>query len=109
MPDGENLKATIVDNIKTHFKNYHNEKLIDLKNVYFVKGINKNLLSVAKIAKNNTIVYRNVNAKIYNKNGELVAEAKKINDLYVMKSNIYKDFENYVYVNSVKLTEKKVA
>ena len=46
-------------------------------------------------------------AKIYNKSRELVAEANRINDLYVMKSNIYKDFENDVYVNSVKLTEKE--
>ena len=105
LPDAKNLKATKVGNINTYFKNYHNEKLIDLENVYFVIGINKNLLSVAKITGNNTIVYRNDNAKIYNKNRELVAEANKINDLYVMKSNIYKDFENYVYVNSVKLTE----
>ena len=52
------------------------------------------------------MVYRNDNAKIYNKNRELVAKANKINGLYVMKSNIYKDFENNVYVNSVKLTEK---
>ena len=44
LPDGKNLKATKVGNIKTYFKNYHKEKLIDLKNVYFVKGINKNLL-----------------------------------------------------------------
>ena len=107
LPDGKNLKATKVGNIKTYFKNYYNEKLIDLKNVYFVKGINKNLLSVAKITRNNTIVYKNDNAKIYNKNKELVAGANKINDLYVMKSFIYKDFENDVYVNSVKLTEKE--
>ena len=45
---------------------------------------------------NNTIVYRNDNAKIYNKNKELVAEANKINDLYVMQRNTYKDFENDV-------------
>ena len=60
----------------------------------FVKGINKNLLSVSKITRNSTIVYKNYKAKIYNKSRELVAEANKINDLYVMKSNIYKDFEN---------------
>ena len=110
LPDGKILKATKVNNIKTYFKNYYNEKLIDLKNVYFVKGINKSLLSVAKITRNNTIVYRNDNAKIYNKNKELVAEANKINDLYVIQSNTYKDFENNVndvYVNSVKLSEKE--
>ena len=88
LPDGKNLKATKVGNIKTYFKNYYNENLVDFKNFYFVKGINKNLLSVSKITRNSTIVYRNDKAKIYNKNRELVATANKINDLYVMKSNI---------------------
>ena len=46
LPVGKNLKATKVGNIKTYFKNYYNENLVDLKNVYFVKGIYKNLLSV---------------------------------------------------------------
>ena len=49
------LKATKVGNIKTYFKNCYNEKLIHFKNVYFVKGINKNLLSEAKIIRNNTV------------------------------------------------------
>ena len=100
LPDGKNLKATKVDNIKTYSKNYsyYNENLVDLKNIYFVKGINKNLLSVSKITRNSTIVYRNDKAKIYNKGRELVAEANKINDLYVMKSNIYISILKMLYM-----------
>ena len=39
--DGKNLKATEVGNIKTYFKNYHNEKLIDLKTFILQKELIK--------------------------------------------------------------------
>ena len=37
LPDGKNLKATKVGNIKIYLKNYHNKKLIDLKKRLFCK------------------------------------------------------------------------
>ena len=49
----------------------------------------------------------NVDYFVGRHNRELVAVANKINDLYVMKSNVYKDLENDIYVYSVKLTEKE--
>ena len=107
MPDGKNLKATKIGNIRTYFKTYYGENEIILKNVYYVNGINKNLLSFSKITENNTIISRDQNAKIYDKNRKLVAVADKVNDLYVMKSFIYKIFENDIFANTVKLTNKE--
>jgi len=67
LPDGKMLKATKIGNIKLCFKNYHNQKNVDLKNVYYVEGIKQNLLSFSKISESCTIVARKDNAKIYNK------------------------------------------
>lgn len=107
LPDGKKLKATKLGNIKTYFKTYYNEKEVYLKNVYYVKGISKNLLSFSKITENSTIVSREQNAKIYNKNRELVAVAEKVNDLYMMKSFIYKNDNENIYANTTILTDKE--
>lgn len=107
LPDGKTLKATKVGTVKIYFKNYYNEKHIDLKNVYFVEGIKQNLLSVSKITKTCTIVARNENAKIYNQSRELIAVANKIDNLYCLKSYVSKVNNNNMYVNSVKLTAKE--
>lgn len=41
--DGKELEATKLGNIKTTIKTYYNEQEIDLRNVYYVEGIKKNL------------------------------------------------------------------
>lgn len=107
LPDGKVLKATKIGTVKLHFKNYYNEKHIDLKNVFFVKGIKQNLLSFAKITKTCTIVARNEYAKIYTQSRELIVVANKIGNLYCIQSYVSNINYNNMYVNSVKLTEKE--
>lgn len=104
LPDGKMLKATKVGTVKIYFKNYYNEKHVDLKNVYYVEGIKQNLLSFSKITKSCTIVAKNENAKIYNGARELIAVADKINNLYCLKSFVLR---NEIYAHSVKLTQKE--
>lgn len=104
LPDGKMLKATKVGTVKIYFKNYYNQKNVDLKNVYYVEGIKQNLLSLSKITKSCTIVAKNDYAKIYNGVRELIAVANKINNLYCLKSFVCK---NEIYTHSVKLTQKE--
>lgn len=104
LPDGKTLKATKVGTVKIYFKNYYNEKHVDLKNVYYVKEIKQNLLSLSKITKSCTIVAKNESAKIYNESRELIVVADKINNLYWLKYYISKNEE---CAHSVKLTQKE--
>ena len=70
------MKATKIGNVKTYFKTYGNENEIDVKNVYYVKDIGKNILSFSSITKNNcTIIAKNNNAKIFDQNKKLLAVA----------------------------------
>ena len=77
-----------------------------MSNVYYVEGIKQNLLSFSRITKNATITARDSNAKIYNKSGELVAVANKIDNLYSLKSNALTNASKGKYVNSVRLSDK---
>ena len=107
LPDGKKLKATKLGSIKIYFKNYYNEKQVELKDVYYVRDIRQNLLSLSKITKNCTIIARNENAKIYNQYRELIAVANKTNNLYCMTSFAYKNEKKEMYVNALKLTAKE--
>ena len=108
LPDGKVLNATKVGTVKLYFRNYYNEKHIDVKNVFFVKGIKQNLLSFAKITKTCTIVARDEYAKIYTQSRELIVVANKIGNLYCIKSFVSKnDNDKNMYVNAVKLTDKE--
>ena len=109
MPDGKNLKATKLGTIRMYFENGNENVEVILKNVYYVKGIKRNLLSTSKITENNnTVVIKNDCAKIYNKNKKLVAVAERKKGLYIMKSFIYeKNNSEIVFTNMVKLTNKE--
>lgn len=106
LPDGKALKATKVGNMKIYFKNYNNESQVELKNVFFVEGIRKNLLSFAKISESCTIVAKGNDAKIYDTiSRKLITVAEKINDLYFVNSQLSLDKE--IFVNALKLTDKE--
>ena len=86
LPNGKILKATKIGNVKTYFKTYDNENEIDIKNVYYVKDIGKNILNFSRITKNNcTIVAKNNNAKIFDQNKKLITVAYQDGNLYEKK------------------------
>ena len=107
LPDRKNLRATKLGTVKIIFKTYYNEVQVELKNVYFVESIKRKLLSLSKITENSTIVSREQNAKIYNKNKKLIALADKINGLYIMKSFLHNNEKSNIYANAETLTDKE--
>lgn len=106
LPDGKILQATKVGKITLNFETYYNTSTIEINNVYFVKDINKNLLSLSKITNNCTLVAKYDEAKIYNEKRELLAVAKKTNDLYLMKSYV-KNKNTEIFINATELTNKE--
>lgn len=110
LPDGTKIKATKIGNVKTYFKVDDCMNEIKIGNVYFVKGLNKNILSFAKIAAKAKIEAQFDVAKIIDtKNNEVLAVAQKVDNLYFLKS--YKDAcvksVNEIFVNETKLTQKE--
>jgi len=114
LPDGKKLRATKVGKIVISFKNYYSTEMVRLKNVYFVEGLQRNLLSVSKMSESSTIVVRDTNAKIYDKvSRKLLAVANKIDNLYYMIGNVERINNscsigsNEVFANVTKLTAKE--
>ena len=107
LPDGKILKATKIGNVKTYFKTYGNENEIDIKSVYYVKDIGKNILSLSRITNNNcTIITKNNNAKIFDQNKKLLAVAYQDDNLYKMKSYVKRNLSKISTI-ATKLTEKE--
>lgn len=65
MPDGKNLKATKLGNMKVWLRTYYSENEVLLKDVYFVEGMSRNLLSVPTMTNVCPIVARDDSANIY--------------------------------------------
>lgn len=96
--DGKILKATKVGNVTINSIVNGNKVKIGLENVFFVKEMDRNLISYGKITNNNKIVSVGNTAKIFNRNRELIAIAYKVNDLYKLNSTLGKT-EAYVTMN----------
>ena len=54
--DGRLLKATKIGHVMSKFKAFDNETNIELKNVFYVKEMDRNLISLAKVTDNYKIV-----------------------------------------------------
>lgn len=82
--DGGILMVTKVGNFLTN--SYVNEIKIKVKiaKVNYVKDMDKNLLSLAKITNKNKIISINHTSKIYNKENKLIAVGYKEHGLYKM-------------------------
>ena len=63
--DGRILKATKVGHVNSKFKTFNGMIEIVLKNVFYVKNMDKNLVSFAKVTDNYKVVSIGVNSKIY--------------------------------------------
>ena len=86
--DGKILKATKVGNVISYFPVYNRKIQIKMSNVFYVKEMNRNSISYAKVTDKNKIKSINNNSKIYNRNNKLIAIAWKEDRLYKMASEI---------------------
>ena len=59
-----------------------------MRNVFYVKDMDRNLISYGQVTEKHKIVSVGNNAKIF-ENDNLIAIAKKENELYKMRSIIY--------------------
>lgn len=103
--DGRILKGTKIGKIITYFIVNNRKMKITLNDVYFVKEMDKNLISFAKVTARNKIISIGNTAKIYNESDHLIGIAYKQNGIYKINST----FENkYTYVgNTAKTTQKE--
>ena len=92
--DGRVLKATSIGEIKTKFVTNYNETEITLTDVYFVKEMDRNLMSFGKISNKTKIVSMRNTSKIYTKEN-LIGIAKKENNLYKINT-VFENKQNYV-------------
>lgn len=88
--DGRTLKATKLGTVLHEFSVYGKIIKNKLLNVYYVKEMDKNLISFGKVTKKNKIVSVGNVSKIYNDNGNIIALAYKLNGIYHMTSKIVK-------------------
>ena len=86
--DGNVLKATKIGDVICYFLVYGKRVKVRLPNVFYVKEMNRNLISFAKVTDKNKIISRGNTSKIYDKDNELIAVAWKEDRLYKMTSMI---------------------
>jgi len=103
--DGRTLKGTKVGNVVTYFEVDGKHMKVDLLNVYYVKEMDKNLISFAKLTDQNKVVSIDNNSKIYNDKGVLIGVATKKNRLY--KMNSFNNRTNSYVGNVKKMTQKE--
>lgn len=99
--DGRIMKATKVGRIRTFFIVNDREVEVTLRNVFFVRGMRQNLMSYAKVTDNNKIISQDNVSKIFNSRNELIAVARKVNDIYRVTS-----FNKRAEINSSELANK---
>ena len=89
-------------------KAFDNETNIELKNVFYVKEMDKNLISFAKVTDNHKVVSIGDSSKIYNKDNKIIAIAWKSNRIYKMTSYLEKNVEsNLVREDNGKMSLKE--
>lgn len=103
--DGRSLKGTKVSKILMYFI-VNGEKIgITVSNVFYVKEIDKNLISYAKVTDNYRIVSVGNTSEIYNRNNKLIRVAYKEHGLY--RINGYVEEQNACVNTSERMTEKE--
>lgn len=105
--DGFALKAEIIGNIKAQVIVNGQTVEIKITNVYYSPNMTKNLLSVSSMAKTgSTVLFNDINAKVFNRNGKLSMVASKSNNLYEIKTlvKVQPPPSRDVYANNVEMT-----
>jgi len=103
--DGRVLKGTKVGKVVTYFIVNKNRTVITMSNVFYVKEMDKNLISYARVTDENKIFSERDTSKIFNKRNNLIAIAHKEFGLYKMSSYVE---GKEAYVKTVeKMTQKE--
>jgi len=96
--DNRSIKATKIGTVMTYFATFGKQNKVKIKNVYFAKNMNMNLISLGKLTDNNNIIISEGKvARIIDSNDKLIAVAHKENSIYKLKSILKQEFK---YVNS---------
>ena len=103
--DGRILKGTKIGNVVTYFMVNGVRKKIKINNVYYVKNMDKNLISFAKVTDENKVESIGNFSKIYNRTNELIGVAYKEYGLYKMIS--FLERKEASVGNTEKMTEKE--
>ena len=87
MGDNRSIKVTKIGTVSTYFATFEKKNKVNIKNVYFAKEMNMNLISVGKLTdKNNTVISKGKVVNIIDDNNGLMAIAFKVNGTYKLKS-----------------------
>jgi len=96
--DNRSIKATKIGTAMTYFATFGEQNKVKIKNVYFAKNMNMNLISLGKLTDNNNVIISEGKvAKIIDSNDKLIAVAHKENSIYKLKSILKKEIK---YVNN---------
>ena len=106
--DGRILKATKIGRVKGKFKIFNDLIDFNIENVFYVKDMDRNLISFARVTDKNKIVSIENSSKIYSEN-KLVGIAWKSNRIYKMIGDIDQSSDTNMSVRNDKMTERKMA
>ena len=96
--DGRTLTATSVGNIKATFATNYNKTEIELKDVFCVKEMDRNLMSFGKVAGKAKIISVGSTSTIHSRENKLIGVASKLNNLHKINT-VYDNKQNYVSGN----------
>lgn len=105
--DGRILKGTKIGKIMTYFNANETSNRIAISNVFYVKEMDKNLLSFAKVTDKNKIISVENTSKIFNGQNKLIAVAYKKHGLYKISSFIDRKECYITDTNEVNFTQKE--
>lgn len=85
------IKATKIGNIMCRFRSGDKNITVDIKNVYYVPEIGRNLLSVSSImSTNKTVIFSGKYAEIYNEKNEFLFHSKQNKKLFSITCEVLK-------------------
>jgi len=103
--DERSVQATKIGNIQIYFLTYEKRINIKISDVFYVREMDRNLLTYKKVTNKNKIVSKDNTSKIYNEYNKLIAIVFQENGLYKIRGYIVNK-ESNVTINQ-RLTEKE--
>lgn len=105
------IKASMIGNIMCEFKFGNRNVLVDVRNVYYVPDIGRNLLSVSAITlAGNSVIFKNEYVEFYNSQNRFLFSAKEKNKLFPLLCEVQKNSNEISanYINKNMTTKEKL-